>query len=471
MVTGVTAAGPGVTAASVNSLDVLFPLRLGMACSLQVSLASVRVVDVTSVSSGVVGLMYTCSATDPVNTKSAPCPSLRRLSARGTADPPFRALRDPASRIAYVVTSGTAPNNGTYIVVRLSVSVTVPAATLATAGGNVSSIASVAAVVSAVARLTGAGNASSSAAAAVQAAFGPFVGALAAAVGVNDSALAVGFAGPPVAATAASSPAQLTDSATPRGLAAGTIAGIAILLILLCVAMVLAVIFLARRRSAAKSAVASPQLSAVAPPTHLNPLFVEKEAPGSDAKSVAGSAVVVATPRVGDHHLRAKPLSDAVPTTSNPLLAKKEPIDPSTADSLAAAAASPRATALAAPPRAKSQSDALPRTSNPLLAHREARLASNVEPRGSFARVTAKPAEVGGACAPGVVVPVADVPAYVPELPRARPATTRGARGARNRSRATPGNEAHRDPGSDATSAVVAVAELIPAGDGTDRRD
>lgn len=222
-----------MTFSAVNSSDVLFPLRLGFACTARVPLASVLIEDVTAVSAGVPGATYTVSATDPVNIRWARCPSdasLRRVLGH-LDDRSAAAWRDATSRSAYVVTSDIAAN-GTYVVVHVVVVVAVPPSDVAAAGSNIASIPAVSAVLAALSPLLPLNSTS-----AASGTFGSFLGSVAAAAGVNASLLSIGSTRVPTVASIASAGTaggQGSSAAPNSSLGAGAIAGIAIALIGTC---------------------------------------------------------------------------------------------------------------------------------------------------------------------------------------------------------------------------------------------
>lgn len=340
---GITVSGAGVTAVSITSISVLFPLRLGFACAAGFPLQTVAVTDVSSVVAGVVIDSYPVILSNDVNLRTAACPlpanGTRRLQSLGSALYFIKSLRGhsgvfkAAPRAAYVVSSGTAPVNGSYVIVRLSISVDVPAAAVDAASGNVSAIPVVANVIAATSQLLPTSSSSAVASSAVlDAAYGPFLAAAAAAAGVNASALIVGSTGAPTAAIASSGsrPATVDGSPTP-GLSGGAIAGIVIsLLLLVCLAFACCCIVVRRGRKEDKPVVGGARTSDVLL-TQSNPL----RAPNATLAPVVfrpQEPLLVPTPSASKNAelLESVPPrdtlpgnTDALPVILNPMLAQQ----------------------------------------------------------------------------------------------------------------------------------------------------
>ena len=120
----ITGAGSRLTAESVISPSIVFPLRLGVACTLGVPLGSVIVISVSSFTAGIPGPTFSISSADEVNTRTAVCP-VSSVSRRRLVDGLLGVVDDTSARVlapseAPLVTS-SAEVNGTYVVVKLVV--------------------------------------------------------------------------------------------------------------------------------------------------------------------------------------------------------------------------------------------------------------------------------------------------------------------------------------------------------------
>ena len=331
---GITVSGDGISVSAIASPAVLFPLRLGYACAAGAPLPTVTITGVESIVEGISTLLYLVAPTDPVNTRTSPCPAsnpARRLQPDATRPSHHRSLRVAAARAAYVATSGTVSINGTYVLVRLRVSVAVPQGAVGAAGGNLSSIAAVADMVAGVSRLL---PSSTSSSAALDLAYGPFLTAAASSVGVNESALSVGTTGVPVVAVAAGSTgSSLSNSSSTPSLAAGAVAGIVIAILLaICLAAACCCFVVKARKAASKEPSASPPAGIV--PSQMNPLHAPSDVMSSKGvvsqpalHSVSASVPLSSTAMssILSEGMMVTPAdSDALPVVRNPMLVQRD---------------------------------------------------------------------------------------------------------------------------------------------------
>lgn len=213
-------------------------LRLGLACYLNLSLASVTIVSISSTNAAGQTTTWAVPANSPANTASGSCPARTNQRALRLADFGARAL----------ATAGTTINTV------LSVAYTAPSSSAGTAAAAApNTIPAVAALLGAIAPLLNSTAASaSSGTSPIGAALGSFVTAAALATGVPASSVTVTTpataALSSVVSGASPSPAPAaSSSSSASGLSGGAIAGIIIALVVIIAAVVLVVVLMQRK--------------------------------------------------------------------------------------------------------------------------------------------------------------------------------------------------------------------------------
>lgn len=337
----ITVSGPGVTITAIDDPEVIFPLRLGFACRLGISLSTVLVVNISNVTSGTVAFHRDIQPNDAVNTRTADCPS--SISGRSNSNISSASKRILAlssrflidslkgsvvPRAAYVATSGVA-HDGSLVVVTLVVRVAVSSAELAACGGNLSAIVAVAPVVSHLVDLLEEAPTNSSRSSQPDAiAYGGFLSAAALAIGTNVSALLIGSVGGPLLSATSAVGYVDPHRGAPEGVGAvvpvGAVIGIALALALLLGALLVALLLCWKRRARNRKRKAL-GVAQTGPPdglqllvTNSNPMLSDRDPVHPDARSLRSSAPSSAPATLDPrrpHTLHARnPLRPAPPT-------------------------------------------------------------------------------------------------------------------------------------------------------------
>lgn len=268
-----------LSAESISSPSVIFPLRLGVSCTLAIPLSSVIAISVSSFTAGAPGPVYLISVTDAANTRTAECsvPSStarRRLLGRSTA------VVDAAE--TEVTAGGQAAANGTYILVKLVIKIAIASSTALTTQTNLTAIPEVGQLVRDVNSLfrsaTVNNKTNSSSSPLYTTAFGSFLSAAAAANGVNMSALSVGASagGPDLSVSTSNAGPQIgLEGSGSTYLSPGAIVGIVVASLALLIGVILLAFFLVsrKRRSAEDNTKTVADSGTGTLPTQFNPMI------------------------------------------------------------------------------------------------------------------------------------------------------------------------------------------------------